>query len=646
MHLKEGLKFRDSYKDVMLVTEVTPELNQVVLRHAKGFTKVQNIDVFLDQLANAEYTQLSAQDDERLRAPLNIILDDKGKAKLHVKKNWCDRVNAYIGNGMSVKDAMEKSTAKLVEAGDEVPGTRQLYRWLAQGKHEKPERALAPQKSGWKAGRRRLPSIVTLAFNQVLNEQGKCGELMNLTTFRRLVNTRLSKLAANKEREPIAVGIKAVKKLLKGEIGWRSCMKKWMKPQAFRAITREAKRYHEASRFLELVEVDALRPDLHVCDEHGEILGAPTIYIFIDVATGMALGIKAFLQSPGVEPLMHACLEAFFRKPERNGRALPYGVPERILSDQGAEFRSEFWMNVLLKMNCMGVYAEGEAGWKKPHIERFNGEIQERILWRIPGSTHSEVQGENDVSLPERIGALTLNELNEVLAKFAYDTHPDIASDALSLKFKKPDMTPRKAYEQLIREHPPTLPISIKDFMDATYQYVGDAVLSHAGVTKDHLEYASNELFGLRDTIGNEKVAVFRSPLDISKIYVKHVPTNRTASAEAKYAAVQGVSAAAWAEIRTSLRLGKKPFNEHEIDVRLGEIIEGAGTRAKKKRIKDKKAAIKSTISLSDALDATAQVQETPAQEPDQSKRIIQKPISLDDGDAPRKTSVFKIPKN
>jgi len=43
-------------------------------------------------------------------------LDEKGKAKQHIKKNWCDRVNAYIGKGMTVKDAMSVSSASNLTA--------------------------------------------------------------------------------------------------------------------------------------------------------------------------------------------------------------------------------------------------------------------------------------------------------------------------------------------------------------------------------------------------------------------------------------------------------------------------------------------------------------------------------------------------
>lgn len=615
--LTEGLLFKKPNGELLRVAEVTPAVEQIVLKNQHGFTEVKSIEEITRLITNDQLIHVDEGKKEEAMAPAQVILAEPQKRRLLFKKWVTDYIISLRKAGLTIHEAMNKARQKhheekkAIKQGAEnerekdsldIPQSdRQLHRWIQEARSTQPSVAMAPKKRGWRRGKTRTSVYAVIALKNAIEELGKQAETQSIESFRQQINKQLEALCKKNNVEYVRLGRKKIKELLTREIPWSKKLKKWLAPSAYRALTRVAKQLHQADRILEVVEIDALTPDLHVCDEDGVILGAPTIYAMIDVGSGMIIGIYAYLVKPGSEPLMHFCSVAFFEKEPRNGKVLPHGVPEKVVSDQGPEFKSEFWMTVLLAIGAIGVYAEGEAGWKKPHIERFFGELQQRLLWRIAGSTHSEVQKKNDQTLPERTGALTVKQLNEQLQKFAYDIYPDIVSEALCLKFNEEGMTPRKAWDRLAKEYPPVIPLSRKEFLNSTYQYVAEVSLRHSGVTVEHAEYNSDELADLYRSVGPVKVSAYRSPIDVGVVMLKHIASQKTVTAKAKVNALHGMTGTMWKRMCDRLLIGKGKPNEAEIDDALAELIRESNGLAKKTRLKDRRQSAKAAASMANA---------------------------------------------
>ena len=597
--LAEKQIYRKNTGELLSITEIILATEQVIFRYDSGVSDILSPMKFTELVYEGEFTRISNDPVEiKKSGPFQIHLNPSQTVMLKTKKWATDaikklKVEAFVWNTIlqKLQALAEKKCVKL-------PGKRTLQRWMTDSMSENQEIMMAPKPKGWRKGRTRVTGHVLTAFKNTLENIEKLGELQNITTLRQLTNRQLRHICEEAGTPIERVGRKKIESLLEKELAWNKKMKMWLTSSAYRTITRVAKKLHQSDRLLEVLEVDALIPDLHVCDEDGVIYGSPTIYAFIDVCTGMVTGIKAYMQSPGTDALIDASAHAFFPKEKRNGHEMPWGVPETVMSDQGSEFLSDFWVNLLLKLGAVGVYAEGEAGWRKPHIERFFKEIQERLLWRIPGTTRSELLKKNDSSLPKRTGTLTLRELQAKLDEFTFDVYPDIESDALSLKFGEAGMTPRKAWARMAKAHPPVIPISKAEFLDTTYMYLGKAKLSKACLTHDNLDYSSNELHSLQNEIGDQWVAVFGSPMDVSKIHVKHIASQKVATAFAKNDRLKGLSRAVWKAIMKDLGIGKKKVSAAEIDDSLADIINGALELGKKRKIGDRKRAVRPVTSL------------------------------------------------
>jgi len=568
--IAERQTYRDEKGALWAVTDVIPAANQITLRSTMGFKKLETIDDFLRMVVDGAYrlTSATAAHDA---PPQNLIdLTPKQREMLDHRKRIVDYTTACLAKGMSWDEIEDALRSEAEEIYGKIPSRRQMHRWVAANRKEQ----LAPGKPGWRRGRRRVTDEVRSAVDAVVRRQIAKGtrELVNLETLLIHVNNEMRERGHVASKE--ALSHHALKEILAQREAWGEDLRSYLPRRAYRAITRVARQWMDADRPLELVEIDAMVPSFHIFMPDGERIGAPTIYVAVDVATGCMLGIKAYAMPPGVEPLLDFYEHMFYPKEARpDGWMPPWGRPERVLSDQGSEFRSSFSAGVAHAMLYEHLFAEGEAGWKKPHVERTNGTIQERLLKRIPGSTYSEATRKLDPDLPLRTGGPTLDKLNEHLQAFAWDILARETSDRLRIKFGDPDITPAKAWDRLNAEYPPILPIPREEFFKATYEFLGSGKLRHEGVQYDNLDYSSDELVALYLEIGPSEVEIYGSPLDAGTILIKHKPSSSSATALSKQDLAHGVSRRSWGQTKKHLKLGKRTADDHEISIALSALI-------------------------------------------------------------------------
>lgn len=560
--IAERQTYVDNRGALWAVISVIPAADQICLRAANGISRIETIHDFQHKIVEGAYKITSGLGVNDAPPPQRLFdLTPNQRVQLSRRKRIVDYIEARTAEGLSLHDIEVELRAR-ADVYPMIPSSRQLRRWLAANRKGQ----LVPGKPGWVSGRRRVHIGIMRVIDAVVDRLRVNGtrELTNLQTMLRHINNEARQRGYEGQKD--AISLKTLKETLAQRAAWGEDLRSYMSPSAHRAITRVAVRFMEAERPLEVVEVDSLTPSYHIFSPEGEDIGQPTIYVGVDVATGCVVGIKAYAMPSGVEPLMDFYEHMFFPKePRPDGWAPPWGRPERVLSDLGPEFRASFASGVAQVMGYEHLFAEGEAGWKKPHVEEVNGDLQTEFLYRIAGSTKSAVTRKLDISLPERTGGLTLDVLNAKLQAFAWDIHAKRTSDRLRIKFRDPDMTPAKAWDKLCAEYPPMLPISREEFRESTYECLGTGQVDHAGVRYDNLDYNSDELAALYRVIGPATVELYGSPMDAGTILVKHKPSSAIALAHSKQDLAHGLSRRTWKVLKKTLRLGRNAATDREI---------------------------------------------------------------------------------
>lgn len=207
---------------------------------------------------------------------------------------------------------------------------------------------------------------------------------------------------------------KAVLLRLSRELGWAS--------DRAREGNKKAKQKWEirtgglsVARPLEVVQIDHTPADVLVLtDDRLKVLGRPWVTIAIDVATRCVLGVYVSMDPPSSVSVSLCIEHAVLPKSENDqdpGIWPMYGKPERILVDNGKDFRS-----LALQRGCAehGI----ELSWRPvrtphygAHIERLIGTLM-KICHLLPGTTFSNIKERGDYDSEGR-ARLTLSEFQQ-----------------------------------------------------------------------------------------------------------------------------------------------------------------------------------------------------------------------------------------
>lgn len=177
---------------------------------------------------------------------------------------------------------------------------------------------------------------------------------------------------------------------------------------------------HIVDRPLKEIQIDHTLCDIEVYDETGEIfLGRPWLTLCVDVFSRAILGFYLSMKAPSMYAVSRTLLMSVLPKEwllQRLGIDLPwstYGKPENILTDNGAEFRSESFVkgcedngiNPLLRPIGKKHYGG--------HIERLIGTMMGKVHL-LPGTTFRNVKVKGRYDSRNK-ACLTLPELAKVM---------------------------------------------------------------------------------------------------------------------------------------------------------------------------------------------------------------------------------------
>ncbi|BBH54639.1 Mu transposase C-terminal domain-containing protein [Fluviispira sanaruensis] len=355
---------------------------------------------------------------------------------------------------------------------------------------------------------------------------------------------------------------------------------------------------------LEIFMIDHTKVDVIVVDEQQRLpIGRPWLTLAIDVFSRCIAGFYLSFESPSAVSVGMCLTHAIFDKTDLLNKfniqhSWPLkGKPEKIVVDQGSEFKSE-----ALRKGCEqhGI----SIHWRKVGYPHLNGVIERVIgtfmkeIHEIPGTTFSNTSERGNYD-SNKMAILTMPELEKwlthaIVGKYHLEIHSSLMETPLSL-FRR-GIENRNKDINLVQNQKAFL----IDFLP-----IERRTLQRHGFVIEHIFYFSNALIPwISSGNMNEKFIIRRDPRNLSRIFVLHPKESQYL--EIPYRNIARPVITLW-EHRESLRRlkerGLRHFDETLIFrtlLEMKEIIKNAKKEtqsARKKRVKNENAK-KSTFDI------------------------------------------------
>lgn len=264
----------------------------------------------------------------------------------------------------------------------------------------------------------------------------------------------------------------------------------------------------KSTRPLERVEIDHTKMDIVAChDGTGLPLGRPTLTMVIDHYSRMPLGFYLGFETPSTAAVMLALRSAIHPKdwvkktyPNIGGEWPCYGVPEVLVTDNGAELHSR---SLELACHQLGItiqHTPVKTPWAKGVIERFLGEITRSLLHSAPGKTFHKIEARADND-PVGEAMVPLGTLKELICKWIIEVH----ARRIHLGI---DAIPIERWNDGIKEFPPRLFARHEDLDVLLSECREERVIHPKGILMEGLWYNSRALTELRVSAGTENITV------------------------------------------------------------------------------------------------------------------------------------------
>ena len=186
-----------------------------------------------------------------------------------------------------------------------------------------------------------------------------------------------------------------------------------------------------ATRHNECWEMDHTVLDVIVIDEEGGLpIGRPTLTVAVDRYSRVISAHHIGWDAPGIQPVIECLRKGISLKEEllawvpdlRN----PYpvcGVPDEIVTDNGAEFRSKAFKEICGRLGIETSRSPVLKAWYRGRIERVIKTIVHSTCHKVPGSTFANFFERNRERIPEKVAVCTLAELDAMITRFIVDIY-------------------------------------------------------------------------------------------------------------------------------------------------------------------------------------------------------------------------------
>lgn len=287
-------------------------------------------------------------------------------------------------------------------------------------------------------------------------------------------------------------------------------------------IYRTYSRSPRATRFMEVVQIDHTILDAEVAYGGVIRLGRPTLTIARDQYTGAIVGLVVSFDPPSYASVM-LCLrmtigEKVFDSEISRRFHRPWtmrGIPERILVDNGAEFRGADLENACASLGIDLVFCPPGKPWFKSQVERQFGDLRQKIVLRLRARTFTlkEERSEFDRSNEP---VLDLDEVKAVLLTWAINVHNESPYVGTGLP-------PRIAHERSEQLAPSRTDLSddeVRVYLCSTER----RALHPYGIELYGLTYTSTDLTMLRQQIDRHPRFISRNKTEDGRLIVKYDP--------------------------------------------------------------------------------------------------------------------------
>jgi putative transposase len=289
--------------------------------------------------------------------------------------------------------------------------------------------------------------------------------------------------------------------------------------------SKAAKQVHEprpgklaVSKPLELVQIDHTPADVRLLsDDRLTVIGRPWVTVAIDVATRCVIGMYISMEPPSTVATSLCIEHMALPKPENleTPNLWPmYGKPERILVDNGKDFRADALIAGCREREINLEWRPVRTPHYGAHIERLIGTLMQ-LAHLLSGTTFSNIRQRGDYD-SDKHARLTLAEYRAWMVDVVCRHYHARTHSALGC-------SPRVAWERGRQKDgryvPPPLPANRVEFrMDfLPYKY---RLVKRTGIELFTSRYWHADLAPL---IGkHEDVAVRYDPRDPSRVWVRH----------------------------------------------------------------------------------------------------------------------------
>lgn len=420
-------------------------------------------------------------------------LDEKGKLKVKRKKYYVDAVMDLPSTESLLTEVVKAAAVKIGD--DSPPCCRTVLRWKAQYLAAG-EVVVSLIDHSYNRGNNtdRFPKETIEIVEAVIDEVYMCMERGTIKdTFERakaeVIWQNDLRPDATKITEP---SISLVDRLIKDIPEYEKCIARYGWHEAQRQY-RASLNMHGIKRPLEVVECDHTQLDTIVIDEHtGKILGRPWLTVMMDVYTRCVLGVLISMEPPSYTSVVGCLKFAVFPKthlkamyPGLKNEWVPFGLMTKLRTDNGPEFHGFNFEMACLQLGISISYTRAYSPWEKGAVERFNGDINRKLMHKIPGTTFSGIGDKVDYD-PVKNARYTCRQIEEFVIRYVVDTyHTRIQS--------KNALSPNQLWNSSIDPSEIPLPFSIDQF-DGMVKISTKRSLDHRGVIMHGLRYNSADL--------------------------------------------------------------------------------------------------------------------------------------------------------
>lgn len=460
-----------------------------------------------------------------------IPLKTRNEALFHhyIVKSVCE-IPDGIRTKASLKQCIHEAVATFnMENKEErrVPSIAQVYRWVKNFKDSGGDiRSLVPEhyKKGAK-GVPRLEEELSLLIDKVIDEYYLFNQRPSIQdVYDAVLNEIEDKNKYRPEEEKLGTPSY-------GTISWRINQLDPYASAAARYGKAAADQYFgsthpapKATRPLEIAEMDHNTQDMMIVDLDDRLpIGKPTATFCIDKYSDYSLGLSLAFEPPSYLSVMQCLFNTIKPKDSIISKYSTiehkwdaYGIPERLVVDNGKEFIGKDLDNACLQLGIELQFSPVRKPWFKGTVERSFRTFNQQFVHLIPGTTFSNVIDRGHYDSKEK-AVMSFDAYLESMYIWLIDYYSE--------KYHKGvGGIPRKIWEESIINVNRALPPNSKELL-ILLSRTEYRVIQRAGIEFLGLFY-NEDLFlpTLRSKSRRDKEAepflIKYNPADISKIWL------------------------------------------------------------------------------------------------------------------------------